>query len=160
MSTLQLWMLSGALVGAGLASLVWWLVPAHPDPVQALERISPPVRRIPVPEARTDGDRSRLESRLGLWAMRRLPSRLWANAPRRDLALMGKPLHVFYGEKVVFVATACCIARRNAAACCLGISPVWTFSAEAIRWPICSIGWLKTISSYLPATVSHSRCAD
>ncbi len=106
MSTLQLWMLAGALVGAGVASLVWWLAPAHPDPVQALDRISPPVRRLPVPEARTGGDRSRLENRLGLWAMRRLPSRLWANAPRRDLALMGKPLHVFYGEKVVFVATA------------------------------------------------------
>ena len=106
MSTLQLWMLAGALVGAGVASLVWWLVPAHPDPVQALERISPPVRRTPVPEVRAGGDRSRLENRLGLWAMRRLPSRLWANAPRRDLALMGKPLHMFYGEKVVFVATA------------------------------------------------------
>ncbi len=106
MSTLQLWMLAGALVGAGAASLIWWLAPAHPDPVQALERLSPPVRRTPAADVRTGNDRGRLEDRLGLWAMRRLPSRLWENAPRRDLALMGKPLHVFYGEKVVFVTTA------------------------------------------------------
>lgn len=104
MSTLQLWMVAGGLVGAGLACLVWWLVPAHPEPIQALERLSSPVRRTTVPEpVRRRGG---LEDRLGLWAMRRLPARLWANAPRRDLALMGKPLHVFYGEKVVFVATA------------------------------------------------------
>lgn len=104
MSTLQLWMLAGGVVGAGLASLVWWLVPAHPDPVQALERLSSPMWKTSVPEpAPGPGG---LEHRLGLWAMRRLPSRLSANAPRRDLALTGKPLHVFYGEKVVFVATA------------------------------------------------------
>ena len=104
MSALQLWMLAGALAGAGVACLVWWLVPAHPDPVQALERLSPPVRRTLTPEPkRAPGG---LEHWLGLWAVRRLPSRLWSNAPRRDLALAGKPLHVFYGEKVVFVATA------------------------------------------------------
>jgi hypothetical protein len=104
MSALQLWMLAGALVGGGLACLLWWLVPAHPDPIQALDRIAPTVHRIPTPQA--SPDRAGLEQRLGLWAMRRLPARLWANAPRRDLALVGKPLHVFYGEKVVFVATA------------------------------------------------------
>ena len=104
MSTLQLWMLAGGVVGAGLASLVWWLVPAHPDPVQALERLSSPMWKTSVPEPKPGP--GGLEHRLGLWAMRRLPSRLSANAPRRDLALTGKPLHVFYGEKVVFVATA------------------------------------------------------
>ena len=104
MSALQLWMLAGALVGGGIACLLWWLVPAHPDPVQALDRIAPTVHRTPTPPA--SPDRAGLEQRLGLWAMRRLPARLWANAPRRDLALVGKPLHVFYGEKVVFVATA------------------------------------------------------
>lgn len=104
MSTLQLWMLAGGIVGAGLASLVWWLVPAHPDPVQALERLSSPMWKTSVPEPKPG--RGGLEHRLGLWALRRLPSRLSANAPRRDLALTGKPLHVFYGEKVVFVATA------------------------------------------------------
>lgn len=104
MSALQWWMLAGGLVGAGVACLVWWLVPAHPDPVQALERISSAVRRPPAPEPRPR--RGGLEDRLGLWALRRLPSRLWASAPHRDLALMSKPLHVFYGEKVVFVATA------------------------------------------------------
>ena len=104
MSTLQLWMLAGGIAGAGLASLVWWLVPAHPDPVQALERLSSPMWKTSVPEPKPG--RGGLEHRLGLWALRRLPSRLSANAPRRDLALTGKPLHVFYGEKVVFVATA------------------------------------------------------
>ena len=104
MNALQLWMLAGGLAGAGVACLVWWLVPAHPDPVQALERLSPPVRRAPAVEAKPAPDG--LEHRLGLWAMRRLPAGLWSNAPRRDLALMGKPLHVFYGEKVVFVSTA------------------------------------------------------
>ncbi len=104
MSALQLWMLAGGLAGAGVACLVWWLVPAHPDPIQALERLSSPTRRAPAAEPRPAS--GGLEHRLGLWAMRRLPARLWSNAPRSDLALMGKPLHVFYGEKVVFVATA------------------------------------------------------
>lgn len=105
MSGLQLWMLSFALVGAGIGCLVWWLVPAQPDAVQALDRLAPTPHR-PATAGASSSQPGGVETRLGLWALRRLPSVLWHNPPRRDLALMGKPLHLFYGEKLVFVATA------------------------------------------------------
>ncbi|MCC6497184.1 MAG: type II secretion system F family protein [Propionibacteriaceae bacterium] len=105
MSGLQAWMLSFALIGAGIGCLVWWLVPAQPDPVQALDRLAPTTHR-PITTSPAAGQRGGVETRLGLWAMRRLPGALWRNPPRRDLAVMGKALHVFYGEKLVFLATA------------------------------------------------------
>ena len=39
---LQLALAGGALVGLGVALLLWRLAPAHPDLADALQRLSPP----------------------------------------------------------------------------------------------------------------------
>lgn len=104
MNALQLWMLAGALVLGGIASLVWWLVPAQPDLGDVLDRLSPTATT----RQRQLGDvqATELSDKAGLWAMKHLPSSVWVRTPVQDLALLGKPLHVFYGEKVLAVGIA------------------------------------------------------
>jgi hypothetical protein len=100
MNALQMWMLAGVLVMGGVASLVWWLAPAQPDLGDVLERLSPaaPARQRQV----VDVQATELSDKAGLWAMKHLPAAVWAKTPTKDLALLGKPVHVFYGEKVLF----------------------------------------------------------
>ena len=100
MNALQLWILAGLMVSGGLVILGWYFAPAQPDLADALGRIAPtPGTRQP----RTDsGDRPELADRLGFWAMRHLPSRLWGGTPHRDLAILGRSTHRFYGEKLLF----------------------------------------------------------
>jgi hypothetical protein len=45
MTGLQLALLSGALLGSGVALVIWQLVPAQPDLIDTLDRLSPPARR-------------------------------------------------------------------------------------------------------------------
>lgn len=100
MSTgLQLALLAGALIGAGVALVVWHLVPAQPDLADALARLDPraPTNQIAVT---TDGDG---HERLGRWAMRVLPPRVWGRVPTADLAVLRMSLSHFYGEKVLFL---------------------------------------------------------
>ena len=47
MTGLQLALLSGALLGSGVALVIWQLVPAQPDLIDTLDRLSPPARRRP-----------------------------------------------------------------------------------------------------------------
>lgn len=97
---LQLMLLAGALVGSGVALVGWWLVPAQPDAVDAIAHLS---RRRPLrPVIPAAGDPDDLQQRLGLLALRLLPTVVWAKTPQRELALLRKPVAEFYGEKVVF----------------------------------------------------------
>jgi Flp pilus assembly protein TadB len=147
MNTLQLWLLAGTLTGAGLASLMWWLVPARPDPGQALERLTQTGHS---PAALTaPAGRPNLEQRLGLWAMRRLPDRLWRNAPARDLALMGKPLHVFYGEKVVFVAL-----------CAVGVPLVAWMLSFTVAMPVAVPAGVTLLAMFLAWFLPDGTLAD
>ena len=103
MTALQAWMLAGVLVAGGVACLVWWLAPAQPDLGDVLARLAPKAAQ--PPQAVSPGGGDDVAQRLGLWAMRRLPvGRL--RVPEADLLLLGKPVHVFYGEKILFVALA------------------------------------------------------
>jgi len=101
MSTLQLLMLAGMLVMAGVATFTWWASPAEPDLTDALDRISPHLPTIAAPLALA-GDRT---ERAGLWAMRRLPSS-WVRVPARDLAVLRKSVASFYGDKLAFAGLA------------------------------------------------------
>lgn len=94
---LQLALLAGALIGGGLALLVWQLIPAQPDLADALTRLDPsgPTPTVAVTAA-GDG-----RERLGGWALRVLPPRIWGVVPAADLAVLRKSLSRFYGEKVV-----------------------------------------------------------
>jgi Flp pilus assembly protein TadB len=148
MNTLQLWLLAGALAGGGLASLLWWLVPAQPDPGQAVERLTQtghrPTSALPAPAGRPS-----LEQRLGLWAMRRLPDRLWRNAPARDLALMGKPLHVFYGEKVIFVVL-----------CAVGVPLVGWMLSFTVAMPVAVPAGVTVLAMFVAWFLPDGNLAD
>ncbi len=102
MTGLQLWMLAGMLVCGGVACLVWFLAPAQPDLSDVMTRLSPTGRPRRATDTSTDLD---LTDRVGLWAQRHLPAGR-IKIPTQDLALLGRPLHVFYGEKVLAVAIA------------------------------------------------------
>lgn len=97
---LQVVLLAGGLVGLGLALIVARLIPAQPDLADALGRLAPSrpsaVGTSPMPTTR--------QERVGVWAMRVLPSGLWTRTPHRELALLRISLARFYGEKVTFAA--------------------------------------------------------
>lgn len=98
---LQLALLGGALVGLGLAILLWRLAPSDPDLTDALDRLSPSYgRRSAATEAGAQGTDGR--ERLGLWAMRVLPAGIWGGTPTRELAILQISVARFYGEKVIF----------------------------------------------------------
>jgi hypothetical protein len=102
MNGLQLWILAGIAIGGGLLCVVWYFAPAHPDLADVLTRLTPsPATRGAGTGRQEPGD---LASRVGLWAMRHLPSRFWAGTPHRDLAVLGRSVHRFYGEKLLFAA--------------------------------------------------------
>jgi Flp pilus assembly protein TadB len=101
--SLQLWVLAGLLAGGGVALLVWALRPAHPDLAQALARMSPANPAAPPePSAGASG----WHDRVGLWAVRYLPSAIWRAAPDKDLQVLGISRRAYYGEKVSSVLVA------------------------------------------------------
>ena len=95
---LQLVILAGGLLGLGLTLLVVHALPAEPDLADALERLSPHRARTMAPATRPGSGKERI----GLWAIRVLPARLWVRTPTRELALLRIPLARFYGEKLSF----------------------------------------------------------
>lgn len=99
-TTAQLVIASGALVGLGVALLIWRLVPAEPDLRDALDRLSPNhSRRTPATASTAAADTT---ERLGLWGIKTLPAGMWARTPTRELAVLRKPLSRFYGEKIFY----------------------------------------------------------
>src|SRR5665647_3161010 len=72
---LQLAILGGGLVGAGIAMLVWRLAPADPDLGETLARLSPEHARRPAETVQGAADG---RERLGRWAMKTLPAAAWA----------------------------------------------------------------------------------
>ena len=100
MTTLQLSLALGLLLGLGVAGIMYALVPAQPDLGDVLARLSPPARRrAGAPTASANPD---TEERLGLWAERTLPTRLLGVPPAKDLAVMRKTPAQFYGRKVLY----------------------------------------------------------
>lgn len=104
-TTLQLFMTAGALLMGGLALLLGRLAPTSPDLADALDRLSPKTRAEEAgsPYAAVAGTST---ERVGLLAMRHLPEFLWARTPHKELALLRRPVAVFYGQKVVYALAA------------------------------------------------------
>jgi type IV secretory pathway TrbD component len=100
-SALQLAVGAGALVGLGLALIVWRLAPAQPHLADALARLAP--ERGPRDHAVTDGTSSPRD-RLGIWLQRSLPGTALGRTPTRELGMLRIPVHRYYGEKALFFA--------------------------------------------------------
>ncbi len=100
MTALQLALVCGAVVGLGVAGVVYALTPAQPDLGDVLARLSPPSRRTGgiVDPQRTPSS----EERLGIWAERTLPARLLGVPPAADLAVLRRTPAQFYGRKVLY----------------------------------------------------------
>ena len=102
MTSLQLWILAGTLVGAGAALAVAWAWPAEPDLASTLARLSPRgarERRVLTVGVGDPGERA------GLWVMRHLPLG-WVRIPTKDLAVLRKSVASFYGDKLAFAGLA------------------------------------------------------
>ena len=102
MTALQLLMVAGMLVMAGVATFVWWASPAQPDLADALDRISP--HQAPIVAATTSVAPNATE-RAGLWGMRHIPTS-WVPVVAADLAVVRKSVATFYGEKLAFAGIA------------------------------------------------------
>lgn len=100
MNGLQWWILAGLMVSGGLLSIGWYFAPAQPDLGDALTRLAPSTGSSPA--TADTGERRAFSDRLGLWAMRHLPSRLWGATPHQDLAILGRSPQNFSGEKLLF----------------------------------------------------------
>lgn len=97
---LQLALTAGALIGLGVALLVWRLAPADPDLGDALGRLSPEHAKRRTVEAAHPASDTR--ERLGVWGMKTLPAGAWGAIPVQELAILRTPVSRYYGEKIMF----------------------------------------------------------
>ena len=116
---LQIALLGGLLFGAGVAGLVWRLLPASADPVEALDRLAP-VKPCSRDIHEPGGDT--LNDRLGRWAWKSLPAALLGRPPTQDLALLRISATRFYGDKIIFAGLG------------LVIPPVLTLLLNLLGW--------------------------
>lgn len=101
MTVVQLAVLSGGLVGLGVALIIARLVPAHPDLQSVLGRLDP--ARVPALYGPA-GEQLGFKDRLGVRVQRRAPAVLWARVPTRELAMLRIPVHRYFGEKALYAA--------------------------------------------------------
>lgn len=97
---MQLALLGGMLIGAGIALMIWRLTPAQPDLADVINRYSAAANR-----RHTDlvaAHQTDTTDRLGVWAIKRLPTSWWGKTPTRELALLGIPVSRHYGRKTTF----------------------------------------------------------
>ena len=96
MTGLQLAMLSGALLTAGLVMIVAGLIPAPVHLKDAIGRLQATPLSAPGIVGTVDS-----EVRLGRWAEQHLPAVVWGTAPEKDLALLVRTRAAFYGSKLI-----------------------------------------------------------
>lgn len=102
MTGLQLALLIGAMLGAGVALALYLLIPARPDPGAVLTRLSPPARTHRFTPDPATASVPGLEERVGIWAQRTLPARLLGVVPATDLAVLRMSPATFYGKKISY----------------------------------------------------------
>ena len=95
---LQLALLGGLLITAGLVLLASRLAPARPDLADALDRLSPEATR----PSGVEMEWSSSAERLGRCGMRLFPKAVWGQPPAQQLALLRISTVRFYGEKLLF----------------------------------------------------------
>ena len=93
MTALTIALVAGAMIGLGLAMLLWRLVPAQPDLGAALDNLAPEASLARPADIPTAAD---TQDRLGLWVMRTLPvSNVWST-PTKELALLRRTPHALH----------------------------------------------------------------
>ena len=97
MSTLQLVILAGAMIGAGIVFVISRLLPAHPDLAQSLTMLSPLTGTAAPIDARTT---DRWQG-LGVWGLEKLPEKL-RPIPAKDLCLIGMTPAGFLARKMAY----------------------------------------------------------
>jgi len=121
---LQIALLGGALVGLGIAALIWRLAPARADVADVIRRYSAEgARDRAATEAATTTATSTSE-RLGVWALRRFPASWWGKTPTKELALLQIPLHRHYGSKILFAVVGLIIPPVIGYACSVAGFPL------------------------------------
>lgn len=103
MTSIQLALIAGAIIATGVAVIIYSLVPATPELRSFLDHLSPSTPTAPAGVSTSPTGASSGTDQIGLWMMRTLPTG-WLAPSRADLAILRKPLHQFYGEKVLFGA--------------------------------------------------------
>ncbi|MBA3019662.1 type II secretion system F family protein [Propionicimonas sp.] len=100
MTTMNLAIFAGLLVGTGLAAALLAFAPTRPALGEFLGQLSPSARlsrTVPI-------EVSDYTDRVGVWLMRHLPLSLWVKPPTKDLDLLQIPLHRFYADKAAHAA--------------------------------------------------------
>lgn len=101
-TAVQYAILGGLLVGAGVAVVLWLLVPAQPDLADVLHRYSPAGARERSRHETDQADVTGSFERLGVWGLRHLPARVWGTIPTHELALLRIPVPRFHGKKIAY----------------------------------------------------------
>lgn len=142
MTTLQLAIACGLLVGAGLTVIVWRLVPAQPHLTDALDRLAP--QRLNPTDSVTAESNGSVQDRVGLFLQRRVPAISLLKPPTTELALLRIPVHRYYGEKAIFALIGLLIPPAlTAALTLLGIGIPFVF-------PVFGSLALAAVMSFLP----------
>lgn len=119
---LQLALLGGALLGGGVACLLWRFSPAEPDLADVVLRYSP--EGVKARSAQASITATGTPDKLGIWAIKRFPTAWWGKTPTKELALLRIPVHRHYGKKVLYATTG------------LLIAPVLTYFFTVLGWSI------------------------
>jgi Flp pilus assembly protein TadB len=131
-SGLQLAIVAGGLVGLGLALLVVRLLPVEPDLADALDRVTSSRRRSMNAATGTATTARTGKERLGLWALRVLPSGIWIRTPTRELALLRISTAQFYGDKLTFAGLGLVILP--------GLTALFALLGLSVPLPIPALG--------------------
>ncbi|WP_114905376.1 type II secretion system F family protein [Ornithinimicrobium murale] len=102
MTGLQLILAAGAMVGLGLAMIMWRLVPGDPDLGETLTRLSPAGARAAQAKRQQISRTDDVRDVLGAFGERYLPARVWGSVSSQDLAILRMTPARFYGEKLLF----------------------------------------------------------
>ncbi|MBK7822056.1 MAG: type II secretion system F family protein [Tessaracoccus sp.] len=137
MTGLQLAMLSGALLLAGVAGLIGWAIPANVHLKDAIGRLQP----LPTIAPPAAGGRRDTETTIGAWAQRHLPAALWGTSPDKDLALLGRTTASLYGSKIISAAIGLTIIPITSLILTLlgwsvplGIPAIGSVALAAVMW--------------------------
>lgn len=100
MTTMQLAVLSGILLGSGIAAGLMAFAPTRPALADFLGHLNPYTQ-----SNRTSTiEISDYKDRVGAWLMRKAPLTQWLKPPTKDLDLLQIPLHRLYADKAIHAA--------------------------------------------------------